>query len=72
MRFHRILRGPVAVVATAVLAVSLAPLGGAAPSPGDDNPWLQRRIAAVAHAGGEDENPQETLYAYTRNREIGV
>lgn len=71
-------RHPFAVRALLGVAVALLTLmttvgnGGASPAPGADNPWLQRRVAALAHAGGEDENPQETLYAFGRNIEAGV
>lgn len=61
-----------ALVVTAALLATIVPLSGASPAPGVDNPWLQRRIAALAHAGGEDENPQETLYAFGRARAAGV
>ncbi|HET8929403.1 MAG TPA: glycerophosphodiester phosphodiesterase family protein, partial [Acidimicrobiales bacterium] len=65
-------RGVISMVVVGVMVASLAPFSGASPSPGDDNPWLQRRIAPVAHAGGEDENPQETLFAFGRATEAGV
>jgi glycerophosphoryl diester phosphodiesterase len=55
-----------------LVAATVTPLGGASPAPGPGNPWLQRRIAAAAHAGGEDENPQETLFAFGRAAEAGV
>jgi glycerophosphoryl diester phosphodiesterase len=50
---------------TVVLAV--APAGPARAAPGPDaNPWLARRVLAIAHAGGELEAPHETLFAYQR------
>jgi len=55
-----------------IVSLTLVAPSGASPSPGADNPWLQRRIAALAHAGGEDENPQETLFAFGRAAEAGV
>ena len=36
------------------------------------NPWLDRRVLAIAHAGGEDEAPHETMYAYKRAAALGV
>lgn len=65
-------RAVISLVTVGIMVASVAPLSGASPSPGDDNPWLQRRIAPIAHAGGEDENPQETLYAFGRATEAGV
>lgn len=48
------------------LSVSLGLLlaggaGAAAPNP---NPWLQRHFLNMAHQGGEDEAPSNTLYAF--------
>ena len=48
------------VVAT--LALTLAPSAGAvAPNP---NPWLQNRFLVMAHQGGEDEAPSNTMFAF--------
>ncbi len=55
-----------------VASVGGAPGGGASPPPGPSNPWLGRRIAALAHAGGEDENPHSTLYAFGQAAKEGV
>lgn len=70
------LLGGVAAVFTVVIAASFVaptvPIGGASPAPGADNPWLGRRVAVLAHAGGEDENPQETLFAFGRAAAEGV
>lgn len=65
-------RLPGRLALTGILVVSLAPMVGASPAPGPDNPWLQRRVLTLAHAGGEDENPQETLYAFGRAAAEGV
>ena len=35
------------------------------------NPWLQRRVIAYAHQGGEKEAPSSTLYAIERALELG-
>jgi glycerophosphoryl diester phosphodiesterase len=44
-----------------VLALALAPGAGAAsPIP---NPWLQNRFLVMAHQGGEDEAPSNTMFA---------
>jgi glycerophosphoryl diester phosphodiesterase len=46
----------------ALLAVTLAPSAGAvAPNP---NPWLQNRFLVMAHQGGEDEAPSNTMFAF--------
>jgi glycerophosphoryl diester phosphodiesterase len=46
----------------ALLAVTFAPsAGGVAPNP---NPWLQNRFLVMAHQGGEDEAPSNTLFAF--------
>lgn len=42
------------------LVVLVPASGGAA----EDNPWLDRRVLVIAHAGGENEGPHSTLYAY--------
>jgi glycerophosphoryl diester phosphodiesterase len=48
---------PLGIVAAAVLAAPAA-----APS-ADANPWLDRRVLNMAHQGGEDELPSNTMYA---------
>ena len=40
----------------------LAPTASAV-SP-DPNPWLQKRFLVMAHQGGEDEAPSNTLFAF--------
>lgn len=58
---------------TASLAsVAIAAGGGASPPPGPDNPWLSRRVVGLAHAGGEDENPHSTLYAFGQATKDGA
>lgn len=37
-----------------------------------DNPWLHRRVLNMAHAGGEDEAPAETMYAFERAVRLGA
>lgn len=63
-----------ATVTVAVLVVSLvtAAGGGASPAPGPDNPWLNRRVVGLAHAGGEDENPHSSLYAFGQATKTGA
>jgi glycerophosphoryl diester phosphodiesterase len=44
-----------------VLALAFAPTAGAVyPNP---NPWLQSRFLVMAHQGGEDEAPSNTMFA---------
>ena len=45
-------------------ALALVPAGAAA-----QNPWLERRVLNIAHQGGEDEFPSNTLYAF-RQRSV--
>jgi glycerophosphoryl diester phosphodiesterase len=47
---------------TMVAAIVFAPSAGAV-SP-DPNPWLQNRFLNMAHQGGEDEAPSNTLFAF--------
>jgi glycerophosphoryl diester phosphodiesterase len=44
-----------------VIAVVFAPVASAV-SP-DPNPWLQKRFLVMAHQGGEDEAPSNTMFA---------
>jgi glycerophosphoryl diester phosphodiesterase len=50
---------------TAILAVSLLALpgSGGAVAP-DPNPWLGKGFLNIAHQGGEDEAPSNTLFAF--------
>jgi glycerophosphoryl diester phosphodiesterase len=38
----------------------------------DANPWLQRRFLNIAHAGGENEAPANTMYAFKRAVALGA
>jgi glycerophosphoryl diester phosphodiesterase len=51
-----------------LLALLLVP---AAPSAAQ-NPWLERRVLNIAHQGGEDEFPSNTLYAFKRATKAGA
>ena len=45
-----------------LVAITLAPSAGAvAPDP---NPWLQKHFLVMAHQGGEDEAPSNTMFAF--------
>jgi len=37
-----------------------------------ENPWLHRRFLNMAHAGGENEAPADTLYAFKRAVRLGA
>lgn len=67
MRRRRLL--PVLLsAATLTLGVGLAPTFAAETPP---NPWLQQRVLNMAHSGGEDEAPMNTMYAFTRAVALG-
>jgi len=58
------------------IALLSAPLAVAllipAPAPAADNPWLAKRVLNIAHQGGEDEFPSNTLYAFKRSVKAGA
>jgi glycerophosphoryl diester phosphodiesterase len=39
----------------------------AAPAAQAQNPWLDERVLDIAHQGGEDEFPSNTLHAFKRS-----
>jgi glycerophosphoryl diester phosphodiesterase len=43
-----------------------------APAGGTANPWLKRRVLNIAHQGGEDEFPSNTLYAFRKAVRAGA
>ncbi len=45
------------------------PTASAAPP---ENPWLGQRVMDMAHSGGEDEAPMNTLYAFERAAGLGA
>jgi glycerophosphoryl diester phosphodiesterase len=53
------------LVAIAVILASAAPASAA-------NPWLQKKVLNIAHQGGEDELPSNTMYAFERAIERGA
>ncbi len=70
----RLLAAAAALLAVLLLAAT-APTGLAGavgPDPGPTNPWLHRRFLAAAHAGGEDEAPHSTLFAFGKAKAEGV
>jgi glycerophosphoryl diester phosphodiesterase len=57
----------------AFLAVACVAVVDAAPAPaGTTNPWLKRRVLNIAHQGGEDEFPSNTLYAFRKAVRAGA
>jgi glycerophosphoryl diester phosphodiesterase len=54
------------LVAAVVLAVG-APAAGAA-----TNPWIVKTPWDIAHQGGEDEFPSNTMYAFKRSLQVGA
>jgi glycerophosphoryl diester phosphodiesterase len=55
-----------------LLMVSVLALALAAPATAADNPWLAERVLNIAHQGGEDEFPSNTLYAFKRSVKAGA
>lgn len=56
-----------ALVATLTLAVTVVPAGAAG-----KNRWITGKTWVIAHQGGEDEFPSNTLYAFKRAQRAGV
>jgi glycerophosphoryl diester phosphodiesterase len=52
--------GLIAAIALTAAIVIAPTAGAAAPDP---NPWLQKRFLVMAHQGGEDEAPSNTMFA---------
>lgn len=61
--------GAVAAIVSMITVILLAPSTSAQDT---TNPWLSRRVLAIAHAGGEDEAPHSTMYAFKRAASLGV
>src|SRR5262245_24710469 len=57
---------PLALVALIGLDAAPAPAGQEA------NPWMKRRVLNIAHQGGEDEFPSNTLYAFRKAIRAGA
>jgi glycerophosphoryl diester phosphodiesterase len=57
------------ILALAVLGTTLA---AAAPAAAATNPWLDRRPLNIAHQGGEDEFPSNTMYAFRQSIKAGA
>jgi glycerophosphoryl diester phosphodiesterase len=59
------------LLVTAVVVPGFGAAGTAAASGGAD-PWPQRRFLNMAHAGGENEAPADTMYAFKRAVRLGA
>lgn len=59
-------RSLLAVLLAAALMLSAAPAVAAT------NPWLDRRPLNIAHQGGEDEYPSNTMYAFRQSLRVGA
>jgi glycerophosphoryl diester phosphodiesterase len=57
---------------TVSLLATLAAVALAAPARAADNPWLAKRVLNIAHQGGEDEFPSNTLYAFKKAKQAGA
>jgi glycerophosphoryl diester phosphodiesterase len=56
----------------ALLSVLTLALMTPAAAQAADNPWLEQRVLNIAHQGGEDEFPSNTLYAFKRSVKAGA
>ena len=55
------------------LLAALAALLAAAPAAGAaTNPWIEKTPLDIAHQGGEDEFPSNTMYAFKRALQVGA
>jgi glycerophosphoryl diester phosphodiesterase len=61
------MRAPLAVAAAAVALLAAAPAASAAP-----NPWIEKTPFDIAHQGGEDEFPSNTMYTFERSLQVGA
>lgn len=66
------MRHRVAVLASVVAVAVVAVIDAASAPAGTTNPWLERRVLNIAHQGGEDEFPSNTLYAFRKSVRAGA
>src|SRR4029450_8597536 len=52
----------------ALTVLGLVPAGAGAA----ENPWLKKRVLNIAHQGGDDEFPSNTLYAFRKAVRAGA
>jgi glycerophosphoryl diester phosphodiesterase len=55
-----------------IIAVAAATMAVPARAETPSNPWLNRRVLSIAHAGGENEAPHESMFAYKRAAALGT
>ena len=58
-------------VALAVVALLVAGWMGSV-SDAATNPWIEKTPLDIAHQGGEDEFPSNTMYAFKRSLQVGA
>jgi glycerophosphoryl diester phosphodiesterase len=58
----------VLLAATTLIGLDAAPV----PAGASSNPWLKRRVLNIAHQGGEDEFPSNTMYAFRKAIRAGA
>jgi glycerophosphoryl diester phosphodiesterase len=56
-----------AVLAAVAALLVVGPAAGAA-----TNPWIEKTPLDIAHQGGEDEFPSNTMYAFERSLQVGA
>ena len=56
----------------AALLAALALAAAAPPASAATNPWIERTPLDIAHQGGEDEFPSNTMYAFKRSLQVGA
>jgi glycerophosphoryl diester phosphodiesterase len=66
------LRTSLAITAAVAASTLLLPTSGSAQVPDLSNKWMDRRILNIAHQGGEEEAPSDTLYAFKTALEKGA
>jgi len=54
------------------LLLALLAVAVAAPVAGAANPWIEKTPLDIAHQGGEDEFPSNTMYAFKRSLQVGA
>jgi len=71
-------RAPQSLLLSSVIAIVVA-LGTGVPAANAStglaappNPWLEQRVMDMAHSGGEDEAPMNTLHAFKRAQRLGA
>lgn len=65
-------RRAVAVAVAVTVLVTLSVVPASAKTPTGDQPWTERRFLNIAHAGGENEAPANTMYALKRAVRLGA